>query len=479
MSSHDIENINVKDISFINTIKSMAVIGVTKKNDFFFLRCHNATFKGNVYAIHPTLKEIPGFDSKKIYPSLEDIPEPIDYVFIAVPAAQALEVMDDCVKKGVKLASVFTASFSDAGTNEGETLEKELLKRAQNKVRIIGPNGMGLYYPKIGIQWRPKFPTTVGKIALLAQSGGLCNISIYMAAGLGLSFSKVFSFGNGADLDFVDLIYYLSNDPETDIILCYVEGIKKARGRDLMKVLELNKKPIIVLKGGQTKFGAVAAKTHTASISGENKIWKSIFKKYNVLEVDSLEQLLYAATLVKNYGLFDVKKLAIFSVSGGYGVILTDLICSYGLELPQFSEDIQKQISAKFFAVGTSSKNPLDVSTQFFNSKVMTEVIDIALSDRNIDGLIMDCPAYYFNINFQLTKNPAFEDEMVQAFCLGHKHNKPLILIIQHVNFPEERSRVVKKLVEKKVPVFSEPLNFIPLLSKIGKMSNGFKELKK
>ncbi len=478
MSPYDVENLNVKDISFINNIKTMAVIGVSKKNDYFFLRSHSATFKGNVYAIHPSLKEIPNFDSKKIYPSLKDVPEPIDFVFIAVPAAQALEVMDECVQKGVKLASVFTASFSDAGTKEGEELEKELLRKAQNKVRIIGPNGMGLYYPKVGIQWRPKFPTTVGKIALLAQSGGLCNISIYMATELGLSFSKVFSFGNGADLDFVDLIYYLSNDPETDIILCYVEGIKKARGKDLMQVLELNKKPIIVLKGGQTKFGAVAAKTHTASVAGENKIWRSIFKKYNVLEVDSLEQMLYAATLVKNYGLFDAKKLAIFSVSGGYGVILTDLICSHGLELPQFSEDVQKQISAKFFAVGTSSKNPLDVSTQLFNSKIMSEVIDLALADKNIDGLIMDLPPYYFNPDFQLKKNLAFEDEMVTAFSLGHKHKKPLILIIQHLNFPEERGRVVKKLVEKNVPVFGEPLNFITLLPKIGKITNGFKESK-
>ena len=148
--------------------------------------------------------------------------------------------MDECVKKGVKLVTVFTSEFSDAGTQEGEALEKELLRRAQNKVRILGPNGLGLYYPKIGMAWRPNFPTTSGNIGFIAQSGGICNIAIYSAIELGISYSKVFSFGNGMDLDFVDLLHYLINDPETNIILCYLEGIKQGRIKYLKAILKNN-----------------------------------------------------------------------------------------------------------------------------------------------------------------------------------------------------------------------------------------------
>ena len=464
-------DVNIKDISFINNIKSMAVIGPSKKRDFFFLRNHAENFKGDLYAIHPTVKEIPGFDQRKIFTSVKNIPGDIDFVFIAVPPSQILEVMNDCTEKGVKLASIFTAEFSDSGTKEGLELEKELIKRAQDKVRILGPNGMGLYYPKLGIAWRPKFPSTPGKIGFIAQSGGICNIAIYATQELGINFSKVFSFGNGADLDFVDLLYFLSNDPETDIILCYIEGIKEKRGDDLKKVLAQNKKPIIVLKGGKTKTGIIAAKTHTASISGEDRTWKAIFKQYNLIEVDTLEQLLFAARLIDYYGLFDLKNIAVFSISGGYGVILVDLICAQGMNVPPFSPEIQKKLNSKFFTLGTSSKNPLDVSAQIYHSKIMREIIDLALSDRNIDALIMDLPSWYFNIDFHIKKDNTFEPNMIECLSLGHEHKKPIFPIIQRVNCPNDRARISRKLAERKVPIFGDPLEFMTLISKISKYS--------
>ncbi|MEJ2278691.1 MAG: CoA-binding protein, partial [Candidatus Lokiarchaeota archaeon] len=222
-----------KDISFINNIHSMAVIGISKRRDFFFLRNHQENFKGSLYAVHPTIKQIPGFDDGtqgKIFKSVKDIPQEVDFVFIAVPPSQIISVIDDCVEKGVKLASIFTAEFSDAGTKEGIELEHKLLEHAKNELRILGPNGMGLFYPKLGIAWRPHFPNTPGNIGFIAQSGGICNIAIYSSIRLGINFSKVLSYGNGSDLDFVDILSFLLNDPETDIILAYVEGLKAQRG---------------------------------------------------------------------------------------------------------------------------------------------------------------------------------------------------------------------------------------------------------
>ena len=158
MSRIESQELNIKDISFINTIKSIAVIGPSKKREYFFLRNHAEYFNGPVYAVHPTVNEIPHFDKNNFFKALEEIPGEVDFAFIAVPPSQILNIIDDCTKKNVKLITVFTSEFSDSGTEEGIALEKELLKRAQNKVRILGPNGLGIYYPKLGIAWRPGFP---------------------------------------------------------------------------------------------------------------------------------------------------------------------------------------------------------------------------------------------------------------------------------------------------------------------------------
>ncbi|MFO8017300.1 MAG: CoA-binding protein [Promethearchaeia archaeon] len=458
----------IKDISFLNKIKNIAIIGPSKKRDFFFVKNHQENFKGeNLYVVHPSVQHIPNFDDDNIYRSVLDIPTEVDFVFIAVPPKHVITVIEECAKKEVNLASIFTAEFSDAGTEEGKTLERKLLERANDQIRILGPNGMGLYYPKLGIAWRPHFPNKSGKIGFIAQSGGICNISIYMGSEIRLYFSKVFSFGNGADLDFVDLLYFLSNDTETDIIICYLEGIDKGRGRILKKVLKQNKKPVIILKGGKSTKGSQAARTHTGSVTGTHTIWEAAFRQFGVISVESLEQLLNTARIIKNYGTFHLEDLAVFSISGGYGVILVDLIEKYGMEVPPFSPKIQEKLKEKFFTLGTSSKNPLDVSAQVYYSDVMHDIIDIALSDPKIDGLIMDLPSWYFNMDYHLKKDESFEPNMIENLTLGHKYNKPLFPIIQRVNCPEDRRRVTKKLAANNVPVFGEPLEFIPVLEKI------------
>lgn len=445
----------------------MAVIGTSAKRNFFFLKNHQESFKGTLYAINPNVKKIPDFPQENIYKSILDVPEDIDFAFITVPAKQVLSVIDECVEKGVKLVSIFSAEFSDAGTKEGIELEKELLKRANNKIRILGPNGMGLFYPKLGIAWRGFFPNKKGNIGLIAQSGGMCNIAIYTSMELGINFSKVFSFGNGADLDFVDLFHFLSNDPETDVILLYIEGIKQNRFDVLKKFLSQNTKPVIVLKGGKSPTGSEAVKTHTASIAGSNKIWSALFKQFNIIEVESLEQLLYTAQIIDFYGINEFKNIAVFSISGGYGVVLVDLIEKYGMKVSPFSDRVQNELDEQFFINGTSSKNPLDVAAQMFHSRTLVDIVDIALSDEKIDTLIMDMPSWYFNHKYYITRDTHFNENIDTVFKLGLKHNKPLFPIIQRAHCPKESHRIAKKLNKSKIAVFENPLDFIPLLPKI------------
>ena len=469
MSLQDNNNFKVKDLSFINQIKSMAVIGTSEKRNFFFLRNHYKTFKGPVYAINPSIKKIPDFPQENIYASIKDVPGEVDFAFITVPKDRVLNVIDDCVEKGVKLVSIFTAEFSDAGTEEGVEIEKELLRRANDKVRILGPNGMGLFYPKVGLQWRDKFPTEAGNIGFVAQSGGICNIAIYTAKELGFHFSKVFSFGNGADIDVVDLISFLEDDPETNIILCYLEGVKKGRGKLLRKTLTNATKPIAMLKGGRSDKGAIAAKTHTASMSGNDKIWESLFKQANVMEVNSLEQLLNLANIIDCYGIKKMENAAVFSISGGYGVVLVDLLQEAGIKIPEFSPEVQEMLDKQFFIRGTSSKNPIDVAAQLFQGDSIQKIIEIAINDKKVDFLILDLPSYYFDPEYFFSPVINFKEMMIETLCLGQKYGKPLIPILQRTHTPEVRREIAKILSEKKVPVFGEPLEVIPLLPVISR----------
>lgn len=467
-----LEDKDFNDISFIDEIESMAVIGPSERRNFFFLRNHQENFHGDLYAVHPSIKKIPGFDNGtegKIYKSVKDIPNKVDFVFIAVPKSEVLKVIDDCVEKGVKLATIFTAEFSDAGTEEGKELERKLIQHANDKLRILGPNGMGLYYPKLGITWRTKFPTKPGNIGFIAQSGGICNLAIYTAKEYSIDFSKVFSFGNGADLDFVDLLYFLAKDSETDLILCYLEGIEKNRAKDLKRILEIIQKPIVILKGGKSNRGKIAVKTHTASISGKYRIWDSLFKQYNLIEVDSLEQLLNMARIIDFYGINNIENLAVFSISGGYGVVLVDMIENEGMHIPDFSPQIQKKLKKEFFVHGTSPKNPLDVAAQLTFSNSIKKIINIALADEKIDALIMDFPSWYFSYKFFINPDPNYEKNIIEALSLGHIHKKPLFPIIQPTSTPEEQIRISRILAKKKVPVFRDPLEIIPLLPKISK----------
>ncbi len=487
MTKQDTSNVksNIKDISFLNTIRSMAVIGPSKRRDYRFLRRHAELFKGPVYAVHPTATEIRGFDDgtqNKIYKSVDLIPEDIDYVFIATPASQILEVIEGCIKKGVKLASIFTAGLADLGTEEGEQLEKDLISKLNNSMRILGPNCLGLFYPKKGISWRGNFPSESGNIGFIAQSGGICDLVVFKGAEMGIHFSKVFSYGNGNDLDIVDLLYFLSNDPETDIILCYLEGINDGRGDALREVLAQNKKPIIFLKAGKSKSATIAAKTHTASIAGEYHLWEALFNQYNIIEVKTVEQLIYAAKLIDCYGVFNFKNAAVLVLSGGYGVVLTDLLEEEGVNVPPFSPEIQNQIDQKFKAVGTGTRNPLDVSGHLRNMKLMQELIELALSDKAIDGIVTVLPTFYLNYGSKDGRRnqfASFENSVSKIMSLGHKFNKPIIVIMQGTIYPKTREIFVKKLNEIKIPVFRGPLEFIPLLPKISEYSEKVKKNRK
>ena len=195
----------------------------------------------------------------------------------------------------MKAAALFTAGFSEAGTDEGREREARLLaaaRRGARPVRLVGPNCMALYVPKTGLAMLPNMPSEVGPVAFVSQSGSLCTFVAGGGYARGLAFSKVVSIGNQADLTAADFFEYLADDPETEVIASYLEGARD--GRHLFRALErcASRKPVVIWKAGRTEAGARAAHSHTAALSGERAVWSAMLRQVGALPAHDMDEML-------------------------------------------------------------------------------------------------------------------------------------------------------------------------------------------
>ena len=247
--------------------RSIAVIGASNRTGNtagMFLKAHRVlNFNGPIYAVAPTGDEIPDFPS---FRSLNDIPGPVDHVIIAVPAMYLPGVISDCVQKKVRSVAIFTSGFSETGEPEGMELEKMIREKARESgMRVIGPNCMGIYYPQNGMSFRADRPPGEGpgEVSYLSQSGGMAFGAIFLGNRFGLKYHKVVSYGNEVDLCSPELLDYFTEDPETKIILTYIEGTRDGRALAPALIRAGAKKPVVVLKGGLSETGVRAAASHT------------------------------------------------------------------------------------------------------------------------------------------------------------------------------------------------------------------------
>jgi len=373
--------------------KSVAVVGASAETLGYISTILEGKLGDRLFLVNPKYQEFMG---KKCYPSLLDIPHPVDYVIVGTPARVVPEVIRDCVKKGVKAVHIYSSGFSEAG-EEGARLEREILELARGgRVRIIGPNGMGIYCPEAGLFFANGQPHESGPVGFVSQSG---TFAIYSTAAGELAearFSKVVSYGNAVDLDAPDFVRYLAEDQKTRLLLVYVEGTR--RGRELFEALReaASRKPVLVLKGGMTPDGARAASSHTGSLAGSQQIWEAMFRQAGVIPVRSFEEMM---DVVRAFLLCPPprgKRVSMASVSGGVSVVETDACVEMGLQVPTFGEETIRRLKEILPAAGTSLKNPLDVWPAFV-SGILPEVLRIALSDDNVDCMILEVQmgAYY------------------------------------------------------------------------------------
>jgi acyl-CoA synthetase (NDP forming) len=372
--------------------RSVAVVGASAETLGYISSISEGKLGDRLFLVNPKYQEFMG---RKCYSSLLDIPHPVDYVIVGTPARVVPEVIEDCVKKGVKAVHIYSSGFSEVG-EEGARLEREVVERARGKLRIIGPNGMGIYCPEAGLFFLSGQPHESGPVGFVSQSG---TFAIYSTAAgeLGeVRFSKVVSYGNAADLDAPDFVEYLAEDPQTKLLLLYVEGTR--RGRELFQALRkaASRKPVLMLKGGMTPEGARAASSHTGSLAGSQRVWEAVFRQTGVVPVGSFEEMVDTARAFLLGPPPRGRGVSMASVSGGVSVVETDACVEMGLEVPAFGEETLRRLREMLPVAGTSIKNPLDVWPAFVSGS-LPQVLEVALSDGNIHSLILEVQmgAYY------------------------------------------------------------------------------------
>ena len=274
--------------------RTIAIIGVSKNPDKVGHKIlHNVIgsgYKGNVYPVNPKGGEILGL---KVYPDLDSIDGPIDVAVISVPARFVLDTLKNCAKNYVKIATIISSGFSEVGNLDKE---RELAKfAAENNIRILGPNIFGHYTAAVSLNatFGPQ-EIPQGNVAIITQSGALGVAMIGKTSVQNIGLSTIVSVGNKSDIDEADLVEYLVKDDNTKIILMYIEGLQ--RGERLVHILKQTTriKPVIVIKSGRSKRGAIAAASHTGSLAGADEIFDSIMRQCGVLRAESIQDALPA-----------------------------------------------------------------------------------------------------------------------------------------------------------------------------------------
>jgi len=424
-------------------------------------------YQGEIFPINPKGGTIAGLDILK---SVEDIPGEIDLAIVALNAGMVPESLEACRKKGAAGAEIISSGFSELGTPEGIALEQEIRRVAAKGIRVIGPNCFGIYCPvsRLTFMPGPDLSTESGPVAFISQSGGMAIDFAHTGKWMGIRFSKVISFGNGADLRETDFLNYLADDPETRVISMYVEGIKS--GEKFFKALKnaAREKPVIVYKGGLSEAGQRAVVSHTASMGGSGKIWPAILKQVNAVQVHDMQEMAHAslAFALLPPGVF--KNISVIGGGGALGVAACDAAESFGIGIPPFSAEIKTKIEEFLPKPGSSAANPVDIANPYVPPRNLKEVLRWGARDERIDLQIMIALLYHFKALAKMTGKAVVDAtpfaELAEAAGNTVKESgKPVVVVLPNPKKGLDDLDIVQMLelarrsfLEKGVPVFDE-----------------------
>lgn len=371
--------------------RSIAVVGVsndrTRGATGFLYSLVRMGYPGKIYPVHPEFEEILGI---KTYPLVSSIPDPVDYAIIGVPAASVRDVIDDCIQKEVPFAHIYSSGFEEVGTREGAELQRTLVEKASGRIRIIGPNCMGIYHPGARIGFEPEQPVKSGNVGFISQSGGLAGSFIDCVESEEMFVNKLVSVGNACDLTVTDFLAHFSEDPEIEIVGMYLEGLREGEHREFFDVVRkmTPRKPLVLWKSGYTEAGARAARSHTGSMVGRYDMWRSIARQTGIILVNNMEELVDVMSMFKRAPLPEGNSLGIVAFGGGTSVTATDACTAEGLFVPPLEEGIQQKILNFIPEAGTFRTNPVDLTAWIINPHTTRNVGLLVGSDPKIDALL-------------------------------------------------------------------------------------------
>ncbi len=439
--------------------RSVALVGTTPNTNFYWLKSFlNFGFSGKLYPVNPKLDEALGL---KCYKSLSEVPEPIDYAVLRVPARIVSSVLDECISKRVKCVTIFTSGFSELGTEEGHRLEAEITKKIHaNPIRAFGPNCMGLLCPETHFSFRPDLKPKPGPVGFISQSGGKAIDSYLALVETGLGCSKAFSYGNECDISSGELVEYLHGDSATQVIGMYIEGVKDGHRLRAALAACSPEKPIVVWKAGITKAGARAVSSHSAALTGTTEIWDGLLRQTGALTVDSFEHLINTVVTFLRCPPPQGKRVALIAISGGAGVAGTDSLAQYGFEIPRLTSKTIEALAKIVDAVGTNIKNPVDLASSYFYPDITVQTIRNVAEDENIDAIIIEAAPHYVNFmaNHMDMKDMAttYWNMMIEAgtYCIKTLH-KPFLVAVPAIGYPLENLAARNQFRKSNRPVFS------------------------
>ncbi len=469
--------------------KAIALIGVT------LTPINGAT--AHLYALRKVGCEIPIYNisksrkevifGEKAYPSIADVPENIDYVIIGIPRELVPQAVKECRDKGVKFITIFTAGFSESGSEQGMKLEEEILKNAKDGPRLIGPNCLGPYCRESRVTMTEcmEIKNDHGEIGFISQSGGHTGSFFYIGENRGFPFNKLVSIGNQIDLTIQDFIDYFGKDDEIKVISSYLEKVKKPT--EFLKILRdtTQKKPVIFWKGGQTEQGIIAAASHTGAISSSYNVFKNAIMQNGGIITESFDEL---ADLTLG-SLFLAKKplgenVGIIVPGGGSAVEMTDEADKYGFIVPELKKETQENIQEKIQKINTNTRNPIDMGVLGWIPINFGNTIFFMTQDPNIDIVV-----FYFMIE----RVPKFIERMqdkhlVKSFLRNIKKaikntEKPIICILPNFVVNQEFETKLRKdftdgLYKLKIPHFTSMGAAMNALKKIKRYQNFIKSIK-
>ena len=487
------------DVGFLDSLfkpRTIAIYGASERSKHFVGGIKNQGFdQDSIYLINPKRDELFGL---KVYKSMSEIPEEeIDHLIITLGRDKLIPSLKDIFsQKKVNTMHIFAGSLGEFD-EEGEKIEKEIrniLNDEKISTRLIGPNCMGVYAPNY-LSYLTYFPPELGNIALIFQSGDLHTRFIKFGnLRYGLRFSKGVSIGNTLDIQVSEVLKYLNNEEDTDIVGVYFEGFSNYHpdeGRKLLNVLKTMKKPVLFMRGGETERAQAAVLTHTGTLGTKQKIWDAVYKQSPIIKVpSSLESLLDYTYLfymyINKHKKQDItgeeiqypkgKNSLVILWSGGFGILATDVLIKLGLNVPSFEGEISEKLKKIYSIKVGSLKNPLDMPYIEMREEYL-EIVKAAISE-DIDLIIMQTDTAS---NLQSENRIGLYANLLKIKEFVDSQNKVLVLILYE--YPDENRKKYYDMLTNDgfivYPTIPRAVKSYLALYEYGKKRNTFKNLYK